>query len=346
MKRQLMVLFIGLLVLTMVPAQQPSNAAPVVPKNAEIVIKYAHEAAPGVFGSIEESWANVFKNVLSAKTEGKVAVVIYPSAQLGNQSNVSQGVKMGTIQMGSISAAVLEGFYPKAAIFSVPFAFDTYKEVVDFAHSDFIKAFNDDCAKTTGIRPVSVQTFGFRGFMNNRRPIKSPADLKGLKIRVMQSPTYIKMMELMGAIPAALPMSEVYGAIQSGVIDALENPPTVLAMWSLQEVQKYFSDIGYVAGVQTTIINNAFYEKLSPAYKKAFQEAIEAADIAGLGFAYMSNYGNALNVLSAKSEIYMPTKEEKEVFKKLLVPEVKKIIAKTVGAEYLEQALAAIDGIK
>jgi len=313
--------------------------------SAKITIKFAHAAGPDPYNSIEQAWLSVFKSVLEAETNGEIEVAVYPSEQLGDMRQIAEGVQLGTIQMGAVTDAILGLFYPKAAIFSIPYAFNESEDIVKFWNTDFAQKWADDCAQETGIKVFDVATFGFRNFINNIRPIKTPDDMKGLKIRVMQSPIYLEMMKSLGAIPTPMAVGELYSAAQTGVVDGLENPFSVILLHSFQEVQKYLTNMGYVAGVQPMIINEKFYNSLSNEHKEAMEKARHIASQAGLGWCYIANYGVGLAKLSQEMEVYTPNEEERALFKAIIQPAGLKIIADTVGEDYLNEALKVINSL-
>jgi len=312
---------------------------------AKVTIKFAHAASPGPYKSIEESWSRVFKAVVEAESSGEIEVNIYPSSQLGDQRQAAEGVQMGTIQMASIADAVLGLFYPKAHILSIPFAFKESEDVLKFWKTDFARDWAEECANETGIRILDLTTYGFRNFTNNIRPIRSPKDMKGLKIRIMQSSIYVEMMKALGAIPTPMSVTELYSALQTGVVDGEENPPMAILLNSFQEVQKYFTNMGYIAATQPIIINDEFYKSLSDEHKAILEKARKIASKAGLGFCYISNYGVGLVKLSEDMEIYTPSDEERESFRSLAQPAALKIIEEKVGKDYLDEALEVINGL-
>lgn len=293
--------------------------------------------------SVEEAWGRVFKGIVEAETHGELEVKIYSSAQLGDQRQSTEGVQMGTLEMAAISDSVLGLFYPKAAIMTLPFAFKDSDDVVKFWETDFAKEWADKCAKETGIKILSLCTFGFRNFTNNVRPIKTPEDMKGLSIRVQQSPVFIGLVKALGAIPTPLSMNEVYGALQTGLLDGQENPFSTIMLYSLYEVQKYLTNMGYIAGIEPIIISEKFYNSLSDEFKEVIDKAAHKADQAYLGGSHVNNFGRGLTTLAEHMEIYTPTSEEKEKFKAIIQPAALKVIEEQVGAEYLDKYLEVLD---
>lgn len=310
---------------------------------AKTTIRYSHPASSDPHISVEEAWGRVFKGIVEAETNGELEVKIYSSAQLGDQRQSTEGIQIGTLEMAAISDSVLGLFYPKAAIMQIPYAFEDSDDVLKFWETDFAKRWADECAKETGIKILSLCTFGFRNFTNNKRPIKTPEDMKGLTIRVQQSPVYIEMMKALGAIPTPMSINELYSALQTGLIDGEENPFSTIMLYSLQEVQKYITNMGYIAGIEPIIISEKFYNSLSDEFKEVIDKAKHKADQTFLGGSHLANFGIGLSKLSEYMEIYTPTPEERAKFKSIIQPAALKVVEEKVGKEYLDEFLEVID---
>lgn len=312
---------------------------------AKTTIRYSHPASSDICISVEEAWGRVFKGIVEAETNGEIEVKIFSSAQLGDQRQSTEGVQMRTIEMAAISDSVLTLFYPKAAIMTLPYAFEDPDDVVKFWETDFAKEWAENCKKETGIKILSMVTFGFRNFTNNVRPIKTPEDMKGLSIRVQQSPIFIEIIKALGAIPTPMSVNELYSALQTGLLDGQENPFSTIMLYSLHEVQKYLTNMGYIAGIEPIIINAKFYDSLSGEYKEIINKAAHRADQAFFGSSHVNNYGKGLTVLAEHMDIYTPTVEEREKFKEAIQPAALKIIEEQVGKEYLNEYLEVLKNL-
>jgi TRAP-type C4-dicarboxylate transport system substrate-binding protein len=171
---------------------------------APVEIKFAHVDAPDVFISKKGAAGVTFKNLVEAETGGEVSVKLFPSGQLGNERELIEGTKLGSIQMSMVSAAIA-GFYKEAQVLDIPYLFSSGPVAWKVMDGPFGKELADDCLKKTGMRVLAYGETGFRNFTNSSRPIKSPADMKGMKIRVMESPVYVNMVKGLGAAPTPIP---------------------------------------------------------------------------------------------------------------------------------------------
>jgi tripartite ATP-independent transporter DctP family solute receptor len=177
---------------------------------------------------------------MKEKTEGRVEVKIYPAAQLGEETEVIEQAQQGILEFVRVSAGNMSGFAPKMDIFSVPYLFkdaEKYWEILSGPIGDEI--FAD--LETKQLKGIVYYDGGARSFYNRIKPIQTPEDLKGMKIRVMPSEIMLKTIEAFDAVPTSTSFSEVYSALQTGVIDGAENSAISLLTMKHSEVAPYFS---------------------------------------------------------------------------------------------------------
>ena len=213
-----------------------------VPASAdEIVLKMGHVAAPG---SLFEASANEFANRVNTALAGKVKVEVYGSSQLGNDQELLQKLKLGTVDF-SLPSTVMSSVVDQFGVFEMPYL------VKDRAHMGRIE--NEvfwpklaPLAEEKGYKVLAVWENGFRHITNNTRPINLPADLQGVKLRTPKGKWRVKMFQAYGANPTPMAFSEVFVALQTGVMDGQENPFAQIYSAKFQEVQKYLSLTGHV----------------------------------------------------------------------------------------------------
>ncbi len=242
--------------------------------SAATVLKLGHIADPE---NPYAQGAEYFAKLVKERTKGEVDIQVYPSSQLGNQRDLVEGLTFGTVDMTLTSNAVLGNFIPEIAVLDLPFIFrdlpHTYK-ALDTVGMEIAKQ-----GEARGIKTLAIWENGIRHMTNNERPIKTPADMAGLKIRVMEQPMYINLMESLDASPTPMAFSEIYTALQKGVIDGQENPLAHIATKRFYEVQKYISLSGHTYAAEPLLISTIAWNKLNDEQKKIVEQAaIDARD--------------------------------------------------------------------
>ncbi|MDR1828505.1 MAG: DctP family TRAP transporter solute-binding subunit, partial [Methylobacteriaceae bacterium] len=241
-------------------------------------IKLAHNG-----NTIPEDPQNVavtaFKKMVEERTSGAVEVQIYPAAQLGDARTITEGVQMGTIEMGDVENGPMGRFVPEAMVWDLPFIFRDIEHAHKVLDGPIGKAFQEKFL-AKGIRHLAYNDGGFRYFTNSKRPIKTMDDMKDLKIRVMESEVMINTIKAFGASAVPMSFTELYTALQQGVVDGQENPLNLIFSQRFYEVQKYLTLSGHFYYPRQYLINEAFYQSLKPEYQKVIAEASkEACDI-------------------------------------------------------------------
>ncbi|MDR2788180.1 MAG: DctP family TRAP transporter solute-binding subunit [Candidatus Accumulibacter sp.] len=215
--------------------------------------------------------ADHFAELVKEKSKGDIEVKVFPSSQLGTQKELIEGVIYGTIDMTLTGTAELGTFQPQMAIFDMPFLFK------DRAHAyktlDSIGMELGKPLEAKGIKLLGYMENGIRHMTNNVRPIKTPSDMKGLKIRVMNNKVYVEMIKALGASPTPMALAELYSAMQTGVVDGQENPSAHIYTKRFYEVQKYASLTGHAYAPEPILISMAIWKKLTPEQQAIIQSA-------------------------------------------------------------------------
>ena len=218
----------------------------------------------------------VFAKDVDAGSKGKIKVELYPNAQLGGDRELCEGVQMGTIQMAIPSTSALAGFDKRIQVLDLPYLFTTRKAAFDAVDGELGQKLNTYLSKK-GFEVLGYQENGFRHVTNSKRPIKTPADLKGLKIRTMENPMHIAFFKELGANPTPMSWGELYTALQQGTVDAEENPYAMIDDGKFYEVQKYVSETGHVFSYEILIANKKFMDKLPADLRKVVVDAAHKA---------------------------------------------------------------------
>ena len=319
-----------------------------VAQAAPLIIKIAHEEPANVEESSAQASAVVFKNIIETESNGEMEVKIYAASSLGNQRDRMEQVKSGILQVNIASIGGIAPFYPPINAVDLPFAFPNHAVATRVFDGSFGEKIREDLLKKTGMRLLMVTSGGFYVLTNNKRPVHSVADMKGLKIRTMSVPSHIAMMESIGAAATPIPWDELYSSLQTGVVQGQHNPIPIIAIGNLQEVQKYAILTNHLYGADWWITNEQFYKGLNPNQRRIFINAIDAAKIAGEGSKLiLSSTGNGVKFLKdAGLEVYSPTPEEMEGFREKSIPAVMKAIDKDLGAEGVALANALLEAVK
>lgn len=211
-----------------------------------------------------------FAELVDQKTKGAVKVQVFPSSQIGNDRDMTEGMRIGSVDLGLI-AGVLSNFEPRMGLLEIPYIFrDT-----DHMRKVLNGPVGDELSKSllkSGIRVLGWWERGPRMLTANK-PVKGLADVKGMKIRVPEIPVSVESWRAFGANPTPMAFGEVYSGLQQKVIDAQENPLAIIANAKLNEVQKYLMRTNHIYGYVALAMSEKNFQKLSPALQKAVLEA-------------------------------------------------------------------------
>ena len=219
-----------------------------------------------------------FGEILAAKLPGKYTVQVYANAQLGDDVRATEAVRMGTLEMVTTSASPLTGLVPEFNVFDLPFIIPSEK-AADAIFDGPIGAKLAAALESKGIKLLAYYENGFRQLTNSAHVVKSPADLKGLKIRTMQNPIHLEAFRAMGANPTPMPFSEVFTALQQKTIDGQENPIPTIWLSKFYEVQKYVSLTGHVYGPHIMLIGKKLWDSFPAADQKIIAEAAKESAV-------------------------------------------------------------------
>ncbi|WP_027695255.1 TRAP transporter substrate-binding protein [Vibrio litoralis] len=213
----------------------------------------------------------IFADKVKEKSNGDLTVKIFPNAQLGSERDQAEQVVTGAIDMAKINGSLAESFEPTFKVISIPFLFNSPEHMRSFMRSESAEELLQS-SKGKGFIGLTFYDSGSRSFYA-KKPIKTPEDLAGLKIRVPESPTMMKMISLLGAKATPLPFTEVYTGLQQGVIDAAENNVSSLVEMRHSEVAKFYSMDQHTMSPDLIIISENTWANLSEEERKIMKEA-------------------------------------------------------------------------
>ncbi len=304
---------------------------PVLAADKTIVIKFSHVAA---MGTPKSSAIEHFKRVAERNTQGRVRVVVYPNSTLYKDKEELEALQMGAVQM---LAPTLSKFGPlgirEFEVFDLPYLFEDRAALRRVTEGPIgQRLFNT--LETKGVRGLAYWDSGFK-MMSANRPIRVPADMRGLKVRIQGSKVIDEQMRTLGANPQVMSFSEMTQALQSGVVDGAENPPLNFYSQKVYEVQKHLTvtNHGYLGFA--VIANKRFWDGLPPEIRTALEAALaEATQMNNSQAERESAEAMRAIVKTGKTTVYQPTPSEMAQWRQALLP-VHKKIEERIGKDVL-----------
>jgi C4-dicarboxylate-binding protein DctP len=299
--------------------------------DAPIIIKFSHVVAKD---TPKGKAAEKFKELAEAATKGKVKIEIYPNSTLYKDKEELEALQLGAVQMLAPSLAKFGPLGVKEfELFDLPFIFADKKALAKITEGPIGRELlNKLDAK--GILGLAYWDNGFK-MMSSNRPIHAPADMKGLKMRIQASKVLDEQMRVLGANPQVMAFSEVYQALQTGVVDGAENPPSNLYTQKMHEVQKHLTvtNHGYIG--YAVIVNKKFWDKLPVDVRTQLESAMREASKYANTIAQQEN-DKALEAVkkAGTTTVYVPNEKEKAAWQAALLP-VQKTMEDRIGKELI-----------
>lgn len=236
------------------------------------VMKYA-VTFPG--NGVQSEGAEKLKELIEKHTDGRIKVEIYYSSQLGGNTESMEGLRNGTIEMTELSLTAISAYSDIWSTFSLPYMWDSGKEAVDVIGSDKVMEVLEPDVEANGMKILAWQNLGSRSILNTKKPINTPADLKGLRIRVIEDPILVDSINAMGGSAVAMAWSECYSGLEQGTIDGIENNSPVVVSNAMYEVGKYYSLTEQFIMPDPVLISASWFNSLSEEDQKAVMAAGE-----------------------------------------------------------------------
>jgi tripartite ATP-independent transporter DctP family solute receptor len=295
------------------------------------VLKYGY-ISPPIYAMGRTS--EFFKYYVEKRTGGAIKMELYPLGQLGGMRAMFESVLSGTLDMATVSAPVITTAIPEFNVLCLPFAVSDPDAMWKILWTKEFRDKLDEAVRKKGIVPLFISDNAARGFLNIKRQVRSPKDIKGLQIRVMQGSIYTDMFRAMGAKTRTMPFPEVYTALQQGLIEGMDNTLAMSVAMKFTEVAKFFTPLNQTMIEVYVLGSGKMWDSLTSEQRKIFseargfvekfsREAMAADDAAAAGLArakYDVNVSGAL------------TPEERAAFRELMKP-VHKKYRKIIGEE-------------
>jgi tripartite ATP-independent transporter DctP family solute receptor len=235
---------------------------------AATTLKFAH-AAPE--SDLQQTMAQFFKKEVEARSDGDIKVNIFPQGQLGNDKQMIDGTRSGVLDISMVGLNNYSGLLPESSAFTLPFMFPTRDSAYKVLDGKVGQGVLEDM-EDFGIKGLGYPENGYRNMTNNVAPIRVPADVKGLQMRVNGSKALSDMFSELGASPQQIPVAELYTALETGVVDAQDHPIGVTLSFKFYEVQKYLSMTQHAYSPLVVTMNLKKFKNLSRAERKIIME--------------------------------------------------------------------------
>jgi tripartite ATP-independent transporter DctP family solute receptor len=243
------------------------------PASAQTALKWAHVYETSEPFHTESVWA---AEEIAKRTDGRYKIDVFPASQLGKESDINQGLTLGTVDIIISGSSFAAREYPPIGVTYYPFIFRDANHLLKYTKSDTYKALTKGYEDKSGHHIVATTYYGTRHTTSNR-PIEKCADMAGLKIRVPDVPAYLAMPRACGANTAPIAFAEVYLALQNGTVEAQENPLTTIEAKKFFEVQKHIVLTGHIVDHLNTIVSQSRWSSLSDEDKQIFTEVMQEA---------------------------------------------------------------------
>jgi len=262
MRTRLLGALVALLVLTVA-----------MPVAAQTKLKFAHVYETSEAFHTEALWA---AGEIAKRTNNKYQVDVFPASALGNEQQISQALPLGTIDMAYLGASFIGAIHKPFSIVNAPYIWRDISHHTAFSKSPLLAELADGYHKQTNNKIVAITYYGARHTTANKA-INTPADMKGMKLRVPQAPMYMMFAKAVGANPTPIAFAEVYLALQNGTVDGQENPLPTIQAKKFYEVQSHIILTGHILDNLTTTISSGLWNRLTPQERGVFESVYQEA---------------------------------------------------------------------
>jgi len=300
-----------------------------------IKIRLGHVAPPI---TVQHYNAEFFKKYVEARSNGRIQVTIYPTAQLGGERVMAESVQTGTLEMALLTNEVMTNFVKETALYNIPFLFPDKASAQRVFESNVGRQIKKAYEKK-GFKLLEYNLNGYRVFGNNRKVINTPEDLKPLKMRSIECPVLIDAYSALGIKAIPLPFPEIYSALQQGVIDGLDLH--LGGIWQAKVPVKFVSLSNWILEPIITIMGKGFFDRLPADLQQIVREGAYEGKMVHMAKLATSDY-KAINALRKKGvEVTILTAEERNAFAGLMSPVIDKW-RKKIGEDLFNSALKLI----
>ncbi|NML18220.1 TRAP transporter substrate-binding protein [Azohydromonas caseinilytica] len=287
--------------------------------------------------------AQKFADLVSQKSGGKISVKLFPNGTLGGDLQVVSALQGGVVDLTALSSGLLSGQVKEFVLFDLPFQFNNGREADAVVDGPIGRKLGEKLVDK-GLVPLGYWELGFRNLTNSRHPVAKADDFKGLKIRVVQSPIYIDLFNILGANAVPMPFPEVYSALETKAVDGQENPLKSIELSKFYEVQPYLSLTRHIYSPLSILIGRKAWDKLSPDEQQIIRQAAAESQAYQRQFARAED-AKSLDVLKKSMKVAELPPAEVAKVRERIKPVVEKY-AKDVGEPLMSELNAELAKVR
>lgn len=280
-----------------------------------------------------------FKEIVETNSQSKIDVILYHSSQLGDDREMMEALQMGAQEMTCPSTAPVAQFINGFKVFDLPFLFPTY-ESADYVLDGPVGQQLLGALEKIGIIGLAYWENGYRQLTNKVRPVVSPKDVDGLKIRTMENPIHLAAWKTMGANPTPMAFGELFSAMQQGVVSGQENPWGTIYLQNFFEVQSFTTDTGHVYSPFVLMISKKFWDKLPKDLQAVVYDAAQKARLHNRKINRAMN-AEFLETLKTKMKVTLLTPEQRQAFQNAVQPVYQKF-SREIGEDFIQSVQAEV----
>jgi TRAP-type transport system periplasmic protein len=311
-------------------------------KPLKMIVAHA-DTNQDVYLSDNEAMNQVFKYYVEAYSGGRVKIELRGGATLGDTKNLVESLKVGKglIQAVSADEGGVMGVFPLLEVTQIPYLFADELEAWAFWDGPVGNAIVEELRKQTGLRSIGNGSNGeFRFYTSNKKPIHSPADMKGQKIRTIASPAHMEIARLLGASPTPIPWNETYPALQTGVVDGGDIIMSAYMIAKWWDIQKYLCINNHVYTPQFMLLNDKWFSSLPEEFQTILKKGGQMSVWAGRVINNIVSAKGPEEILKKKgTEIYYPGAQERAEFKRLTYEPMIKWVEQRKGKEWVTRVV-------
>lgn len=261
-----------------------------------------------------------FEEEVESASGGKMQVECHVNGALGAGRELVESLMLGNLQICEVTSSAFAGWTGEYSLLGIPYTIPSREVAYALWDSEVGDQMRENVLEITGVKTLAFWENGVRHITNNKRPIKTAADMKGIKIRVMENDVYIKMMELLQALPTPMSVTELYTALQTNSVDAQENPWVNTLTYGFADVQKYVSNSSHTFDATSFNVNNEWYESLTADEKKIIDDAAASATAYQREQAIAQDEASLQELIDKGMEYYEMSEDELQTFRDAIEP--------------------------
>lgn len=287
-----------------------------------------------------KAFVEKFQEPLQGISNGNITVELYPNSQLGSLAENMESMRIGDLEMAGLTDATLAATVPEFNLIGLPFMWTSIDAVHEALDGDFGDYLNNLLKEQTGIINLGYLDVGFRNITNSKKPVSTPDDLKGLKIRTMTNTLHVEYFDALGAIPTPMSFTELFTTLQQKTVDGQENPTAMIYNNAIYEVQKYMTVSEHVWTSTPLCIAGDFYNSLPADYQTVIAEAAANTVEYQREMITEQNASLVTDIEAAGTEVITLDADQKAAFQKVAEDSVYKTAAAEYGQDLIDMAAA------